>query len=239
MAGLNTRFHDVGFDIPKYLLPWHNKTIISSIVSEFMSSYKFDNIALIANKRDMYFRKDLIHTISEIGLNESNVHYIGDTSGQAHTAYIGSTLAKKNEPIFIHNSDTYLTFRDFKQIENLLKTDDAFVDIFVANNPKYSYVKTEGHKVLEIVEKNPISPFASSGLYCFSSSQLYQEYFDRLQKNFSKPEMYIADILDLMIKDQKSIVTNTLNNKEETIVLGSPYEYGLEMAKWSILNKQY
>lgn len=239
MAGLNTRFHDVGFDIPKYLLPWQNKTIITSIINEFMTSYKFDDVILIANKRDMYFRKDLLQSISQIGLSESNIHYIGDTNGQAHTAYIGTTFVKNNEPIFIHNSDTYLTFRDFNHISDLLKTNDAFVDVFVANNPKYSYVKKEDYKVTEIVEKNPISPFASSGLYCFSSSKLYQDYFNKLQRDFNKPEMYIADILDLMLKDEKLIVTNELNNKQETIVLGSPQEYGLEMAKWSILNRQH
>ena len=34
MAGLNTRFHDVGFDIPKYLLPWREETIIYEILKQ-------------------------------------------------------------------------------------------------------------------------------------------------------------------------------------------------------------
>ena len=33
MAGLNTRFHDVGFDIPKYLLPWGESTIIQELLT--------------------------------------------------------------------------------------------------------------------------------------------------------------------------------------------------------------
>jgi hypothetical protein len=50
--------------------------------------------------------------------------------------------------------------------------------------------------------------------------------------------MYIADVLALMLNDRKLIVTNELNNREETIVLGSPQEYGLEIAKWSIVGRQ-
>ena len=42
------------------------------------------------------------------------------------------------------------------------------VDIFVANNPNYSYVKKDLN-IFYIVEKDVISPFASSGLYCFSA----------------------------------------------------------------------
>ena len=238
MAGLNTRFHDVGFDMPKYLLPWRGSCIIHSIINEFQTRHKFTNIILLANKRDLYFRKSLVDAIKHIGLDETNIHYIGDTNGQAHTAYIGSTIAKNNEPIFVHNADTHLTFRNFNHIIEMLKTADAFVDVFVANNPKYSYVKKEGDRVIEIVEKNPISPFASSGLYCFKTAELYQEYFNKLQKDFTKSEMYIADVLALMLNDRKLIVTNELNNREETIVLGSPQEYGLEIAKWSIVGRQ-
>ena len=49
MAGLNTRFHDVGFDIPKYLLPWGDETIIHSILKNLG---EFDDVVLLANKRD-------------------------------------------------------------------------------------------------------------------------------------------------------------------------------------------
>jgi CTP:molybdopterin cytidylyltransferase MocA len=40
MAGLNTRFHNVGFDIPKYLLPWKNSTIIAAIIKNPDIEYK-------------------------------------------------------------------------------------------------------------------------------------------------------------------------------------------------------
>jgi dTDP-glucose pyrophosphorylase len=227
MAGLNTRFHDVGFDIPKYLLPWGEETIIHEIIKQLGV---FEEIILLANKRDSYFKTKLVNTIKPLGLTENNIQYIGDTNGQAHTAYIGAALLKNQvDPFFVHNADTLLIGRDFDKIENLMA--DGYIDVFVANNPKYSYVRSKEGLVTEIVEKSPISPFASSGLYGFKSPQLYQQMYEGLSNTFIGEEMYIANLLTHMIQKNSSIGLNELNNTYETIVLGTPQEYGLELAK--------
>ena len=231
MAGLNTRFHDVGFDIPKYLLPWKNETIIYEILKQLGT---FDEVLLLANKRDSYFMPDLVKTIEPLGLTKNNIHYIGDTNGQAHTAYIGASLLKdKLKTFFVHNADTLLIGRDFKSIEATMS--DAYVDVFIANNPKYSYVRSKDGLVTEIAEKSSISPFASSGLYGFYNAQLYEKMYESLSVNFTGKEMYIADVLDYMIKNNNLFVgLNELNNSYETIVLGTPQEYGLEIARMSL-----
>ena len=230
MAGLNTRFHDVGFDIPKYLLPWGDETIIHEIIKQLGT---FEETILLANKRDSYFKTKLVNTIAPLGLTENNIQYIGDTDGQAHTAYIGASLLKnQTKPFFVHNADTLLTGRDFNEIESLMA--DGYIDVFVANNPKYSYVRSKDGLVTEIVEKSPISPFASSGLYGFQSSQLYQQMYESLSATFVGKEMYIANLFTYMIEKNCSIGLNGLNNNYETIVLGSPQEYGLELAKKSL-----
>ncbi len=76
MAGYNTRFHDVGFDIPKYLLPWNGKTIIYDILKNIGW---VNQLILVANKRDIYFKDQLVEAIKPLGWNESNILYIGDT----------------------------------------------------------------------------------------------------------------------------------------------------------------
>ena len=231
MAGLNTRFHDVGFDIPKYLLPWREETIIYEILKQLGT---FDEVLLLANKRDVYFMPDLIKTIEPLGLGKNNIHYIGDTNGQAHTAYIGASLLKDRiQTFFVHNADTLLMGRDFKSIESTMS--DAYVDVFIANNPKYSYVRSKDGLVTEIAEKSSISPFASSGLYGFYNAQLYEKMYEALSENFTGKEMYIANVLDYMIKNNNLFVgLNELNNSYETIVLGTPQEYGLEIARMSL-----
>ena len=231
MAGLNTRFHDVGFDIPKYLLPWREETIIYEILKQLGT---FDEVLLLANKRDVYFMPDLIKTIEPLGLGKNNIHYIGDTNGQAHTAYIGASLLKnKLQTFFVHNADTLLIGRDFKSIESTMS--DAYVDVFIANNPKYSYVRSKDGLVTEIAEKSSISPFASSGLYGFYNAQIYEKMYVSLSENFTGKEMYIANVLDYMINNNNLFVgLNELNNSYETIVLGTPQEYGLEVARMNL-----
>ncbi len=233
MAGLNTRFHDVGFDIPKYLLPWNEETIIHEIIKQLGA---FEETILLANKRDSYFKTKLVDTIKSLGLTENNIQYIGDTDGQAHTAYIGASLLKdQTKPFFVHNADTLLLGRNFKQIESLIA--DAYIDVFIANNPKYSYVRSKDGIVTDIVEKSPISPFASSGLYGFANAESYKTMYHSLSNVFVGKEMYIANLLTHMIEKGCSIGLNELNNNYQTIVLGTPQEYGLELAKLS-LNKK-
>jgi dTDP-glucose pyrophosphorylase len=234
MAGYNTRFHDVGFDIPKYLLPWNGTTIIHDILKNFG---EVQQTVLVANKRDVYFKERLLETIKPLGLDENNILYIGDTKGQAHTAAIGVDQLDNNSlPTFIHNADTIVVGRNLELLSlDMISIDwkdeyyDGYVDVFVGNSPKYSYVRAYEENVIEIVEKKQISPYASSGLYGFSSADVYMSHYDKLlQKN---DELYVSDVLQNMIVSDKRIFMNGLSNTQETIVLGSPQEYGIEIAR--------
>ena len=231
MAGYNTRFHDVGFDIPKYLLPWNGTTIIHDILKNFGEPYQ---TVLVANKRDVYFKDQLLETIKPFGLDEKNILYIGDTKGQAHTAAVGiGQLYDDNIPTFIHNADTIVAGRSLELIGDTM-TDyyDAYIDVFVGNSPKYSYVRAFEETVLEIVEKKQISPYASSGLYGFLTASMYMSYYDSLiQKDH---ELYIADVIQNMIGAGRKAFMNGLGNNQETIVLGSPQEYGIEIARQTL-----
>jgi len=231
MAGYNTRFHDVGFDIPKYLLPWNNSTIIHDILKNFG---EVQQTVLVANKRDIYFKDQLLETIKPLGMNEHDILYIGDTKGQAHTAAVGiGQLYNPEMPTFIHNADTIVKGRTLETIGNSLNDEyDAYIDVFVGNSPKYSYVRAFEETVLEIVEKKQISPYASSGLYGFLTASMYMSYYDSLiQKN---DELYVADVIQSMIAVDRKVFMNGLSNSQETIVLGSPQEYGIEIARQTL-----
>jgi UDP-N-acetylglucosamine diphosphorylase / glucose-1-phosphate thymidylyltransferase / UDP-N-acetylgalactosamine diphosphorylase / glucosamine-1-phosphate N-acetyltransferase / galactosamine-1-phosphate N-acetyltransferase len=231
MAGYNTRFHDVGFDIPKYLLPWNGTTIIHDIIQNLGETHQ---TVLVANKRDVYFKDQLLETIKPLGLEEKNILYIGDTKGQAHTAAVGiGQLYHPELQTFIHNADTIVKGRSLGLIaDSMNDMYDAYIDVFVGNSPKYSYVRAFEETVLEIVEKKQISPYASSGLYGFLTASMYMGYYDSLiQKDH---ELYIADVIQNMIGAGRKAFMNGLGNNQETIVLGSPQEYGIEIARQTL-----
>jgi hypothetical protein len=216
-------------------LPWNGTTIIHDILKNFGN---VQQTVLVANRRDVYFKEQLLETIKPLGLNENNILYIGDTKGQAHTAAIGvSQLYQNSLPTFIHNADTIVVGRNLELLSLDMRGEyyDGYVDVFVGNSPKYSYVRAYEENVIEIVEKKQISPYASSGLYGFSSADVYMSHYDKLlQKN---DELYVSDVLQNMIVSDKRIFMNGLSNTQETIVLGSPQEYGIEIARQKLSSR--
>lgn len=238
MAGLNTRFHDVGFDVPKYLLPWKDSTIIHEIIKEIMAGGGITDCLLLPNKRDRFFKDQLLESLSDLGIEERNIAYISDTNGQGHTAALGAQIASdlfgdSTRPIAFHNADTIIQNRDIKSAVEALKKRDAYIDVFPASSPAYSYVLLDHGKVTKIVEKKVISPFASSGFYAFKSIDAYLETFNHLseREDINQSEIYIANVLQEMIDGGGDLFINELNQNTGTIVLGTPQEYGLEMAK--------
>lgn len=218
MAGFNTRFHHVGFDMPKYLLPWQSKTIINEILLKLTDNYRFTDIHLVANIRDIYFRKQLVDATLEFS---PKIHYIGDTRGQAQTAAIAAETV--TGPVLIHNADTILYNRNVNDIVNILRTSDAYVDVFSASSPAYCYVTADNNKVTAIMEKKTITPYASSGLYGFKDAETYLKYFKAISDK--SDEIYISDVLAEMLSDKLSIGINAVDDQQKTLVIGSPQEY--------------
>lgn len=230
MAGKNTRFHDLGYDIPKYLLPFPKTSVIQNII-EYLDPHKiFGDIFLIAHERDIHFRPELLNLLNALGINQNNLFYIGETSGQAETAYLASNLIKRNDDyqIVFHNADTILFNRDLAFIKKQLSDNSGFIDTFYANSENYSYVRLNEDNVTEIVEKKVISKHATSGLYGFTSVSDYQKYYSEYK---SEPnidlmrEIYISDIIKFMIIRGKIFKTKLQTLNQDTLVLGSPKEY--------------
>lgn len=231
MAGKNTRFHDLGYDIPKYLLPFPNISVIRSIITNLDPSKIFNQIYLVAHERDVHFKGELIQILNQLGISSKNLFYVGETKGQAETAFIATNLIKqeKNLPIIFHNADTILFDRDMFLIKKLLDNNFGFIDTFFSNNKKYSYVDLDKDRIINIAEKKVISEYATSGLYGFASCFDYQKYYLEFNSNLSSAnnvsEIYISDVIKYMILKNKTFKTNLIIPNRKTLVLGSPKEY--------------
>ena len=238
MAGFNTRFHNVGFDVPKYLLPWEGSVILDGILSNLGASENFSRVILLPNQRDSYFKSQLLQVADLHGIANENVIYIPDTLGQAYTAAIGAKIAGEtkigDEPIAFHNADTILLTRDWHSVEQSLQHRDIFIDVFPGSNPAYSYVAIQDGKVSRIKEKTVISPFATSGFYAFKDPDYYLRGFDACsphETTTEREQIYISSVIQTLIDSGADVFVNELNDDSNTLVLGTPEEYGLEMAK--------
>ena len=87
MAGRYSRFVDEGYRIPKYLLPWGDKSIMSEIIDHLNQDDFFENIFLIANKRDVIFMPHVKKILKNKGISSKHLILIEDTRGQAETAF--------------------------------------------------------------------------------------------------------------------------------------------------------
>ena len=119
--------------------------------------------------------------------------------------------------VLIHNIDTILYDRDYLNIKDKLSKYDGYIDLFKSNNHSYSYVMFEDGLISEITEKMLISNFATSGLYGFSNSKLYLNYYS--------DEVYISEVYKKMISDGLRVTSDKIYEDKNTLVIGTPTEY--------------
>lgn len=208
-AGKYERFRRFSYEIPKYLLPVKNRTMLHYVLKGF-SGLK---VTFVGNKRDIRFTGAIESILDEMCI-EWEIKWIDDTSGQAET------LIKATEglegPFIVHNIDTILIDRYW----NLMGA-DCVVDIFESSNREYSYVVEEKGYVKEIREKQVISSDASSGCYLFKNRS-FKDYFDRDTR-------YISELINKMIKNKSEVLVTKKRRTSETIVMGTPEEYLVNM----------
>lgn len=223
MAGRYSRFVDEGYRLPKYLLPWGDKSILNEIILQLNKDSDFDKVYLIANKRDEIYMPHVKRIMKSIGISLENLFLIPDTNGQAETANIAITkicdrFGKINGSIVFHNVDTILYNRNIKEINSYLDKSDGYIDIFESSNHSYSYVLIENRIVKSIAEKIVISNSASSGMYVFKDSGTFKKFY-------AQDMLFISDVFKHMIEKGVSVATSELYSENDTIVLGSPSEY--------------
>ena len=226
MAGLYTRFSPFSYQVPKYLLPLSNRTVLHHVLATLLRGDLFSGLLLVANERDIAFKPQIVSTIQEFGFSDKDLLFIGDTEGQAETAFIGAQeilRSRDDLAVAVHNIDTILLHRDMKIFQEKLSVASCAIDVFYANNKEYSYVQiNDSGDVTGIREKVVISKIASSGFYCFESMGLMSRY---LQEAIDNGEHYISNGIRRMIHQEHRVVIGPIYTENNTVVVGTPEEY--------------
>ena len=221
MAGLYSRFRDAGYTTPKFLLTVQGETILGWIVRELAP----EALVLVANERDAAHADAIRGAVADAGRPDADLHFVGDTSGQAETAAIGARRVAAlghTGPIVFHNVDTVLQGRDLATIGRVLDGSDGFIDVFDSQSAAYSYVAVDGDRVTDIAEKVVISRHATTGLYGFHSAT---DYLRRAAATThrSRGEFYVSDVYRGMLDAGADIRIDPA--PKPAIVLGTPAEY--------------
>lgn len=236
MAGKYSRFKLFGAQVPKYLLPLGQGTILSKIISEIQQVSNGNRLYFIANRDDQLFYPILKSILKQYNIDEGQLIYIDDTSSQLETALQARELVRKQtmaDPICFANIDTVVMNRvSFFESLSVAPAESALLDTFQGRSNKYSYARVdENASVLEVVDSNIVSEFACSGLYGFGSFSkmlcMTEELLQRETKaNFTR-------LYNMYIEKNQSVTHIPATLPNDTVVLGTPEEYVINIHRFS------
>lgn len=227
MAGLGTRFRKAGYDMPKYEIEVHGRSLFEWSMESLTGYYSPDNdYYFIVRKEDG--AGDFIRTqwekIAGNCLKANIIEIDKMTDGQATTALRAAPFWNRQDSLLIYNIDTYV------EAGCLCSEDifgDGFIPCFNAPGDHWSFVAADENGIAtEVREKQRISDNCTLGAYYFSSCSLYEDIYNRYYgtgKNLEKGEKYVAPLYNYMI-GEKMTVGMCLVDGKYVHVLGTPEE---------------
>ncbi len=226
MAGLGSRFINVGYTCPKYEIVVSGKTLfrrsIESLDNFISSGAKVFFITLKKNNASKFIEMEC----AAIGLkNFSIIELENLTRGQAESAYIASEWFDDNGDLLIFNIDTQINSKELRRVDIPIDV-DGWIPCFDAPGDHWSFVRLGSSGFSELVsEKVRISNNASVGLYWFSSTKLFRDAFENTYLNSINPasEMYVAPLYNFIICNGSNVAIKVLSS-DAVHVLGTPEE---------------
>lgn len=167
MAGRGSRFAEAGYKDPKPLISVHGKPMIQVVVENLTPKCEHRFIFICQNQHIKDY--DLTPKLKSMAKNVEIIGIDGITEGQVCTVLKAKDLINNDEPLMTANSDQYIDFdiNDYLSVMDDKKL-DGLIMTMKANNPKWSYAKTDKDGfVIETAEKKVISEDATVGIFNF------------------------------------------------------------------------
>ena len=246
MAGLSSRFKQHGYTKQKFMLRAGDSSLFGRVLQPYLVSQSLiEEFIFAINKADKCYDW-LLEEIENLGINKYQIVEVNaETSGQAETAALAlnNSNGLKSTPILITNIDTVLHDVNILHYSQLLNDCHGVIEVANLDGGNWSFVEPvspRSSKVKRFVEKQRISSLASTGLYGFSSSDLYIHAFNNVSENSEKylvnNELYISSIYQHLIQENANIhfyfTTGNIS------LAGTPMQYSqyCQQNNWEIEN---
>lgn len=224
-AGSAKRFFDAGYTEYKPLLPIGGVTMIEKVMDNLIPNEEHRFILVHRKEHRKEFHKLLLQTDRNIELVEIDEV----TSGAAETIMIGLMEAKVNEGgIIVANCDQYVRWFDVNTFIKKCRIygSAGIVEFGGERDPKYSYVEiNEMNNITRVAEKNPISDYATVGIYYYQDPTLAKQCIARMMDagDTHNGEYYFCPSFNYVPR-HKIIVPYGVW-KADVLNLGTPEEY--------------
>lgn len=224
MAGFGRRFYEAGYQLPKYRINVHGRSLFSWSMLSLQSFIASDtSFVFVARAADV--AADFIcQEAAGLGIAKLSVLELdAPTDGQATTALAAaSVIVEQAAPMLIYNIDTFV---HPSAIQVNMVQGDGWIPCFPAEGDAWSFAAADANgRVQEVREKKRISPHATIGLYWFSSFDLYADVYQRHYSdlaNIEKSERYVAPLYNTLISDGRPVYVSVLP-LEAVVPLGVP-----------------
>jgi dTDP-glucose pyrophosphorylase len=225
MAGAGSRFTKAGYTRPKYeiavggrpLFDWSMMALSAFVEAGWRTSF--------ATRKEQEAGAFLANRCAALGMTMGErVELDGMTDGQATTALYLAELATADEPFLVFNIDTFVAPHAMRP-DQIAAEASGWVPCFPGPGDGWSFARTDDTGgVVELREKQRISPHATVGLYWFRSAglfmQAYRDYFSD-GRGTEKGERYIAPMYNWLI-ERGDLVTIAEIAMGDVGMLGTP-----------------
>lgn len=200
MAGRGSRFADVGYEVPKPLLPIHGIPMIEVVVRNLTpdKAARFVFVCRAEHEAEYGF----VPALREIAPGCEIVTIDSVTEGAACTVMLAEAAVDPAGPLIIANSDQWVD-HDVNQHLGQLHSEalDGLIMTMTADDPKWSFVELDGDLVTNVVEKEVVSSEATVGIYTFARAS---DYFDGARAMIAADkrvngEFYVAPVYNELI----------------------------------------
>ena len=237
MAGLSRRFAEAGYDLPKYMLEAHGRTLFAHAVASF-AAY-FPTIPFLFIARDVAGTAAfIVAECARLGIAEARTVLLdAPTAGQAETVAIGLRrgAVSPDTPVTIFNIDTFRPGFRFPAGFDAMQV-DGYLEVFRGSGANWSYVRPVApgsDRVAETTEKVPISDLCCTGLYQFRAAAQFLGAYDGFAAGGAAAlglrELYVAPMYNALIR-QGADIRYDLIPAESVVFCGVPAEYDAFLA---------
>ncbi len=219
MAGRGSRFSNEGYSTPKPLIEVDGKPMIYHAYRS-IEKVAFRKLIFIALREH-----EAEYQVSEVLKKHIPVEFelilIDEvTEGQLCTVLLSSSYFQSGEGLLIAASDSYIKSDIHSEI--LSNKLDGIISVCNLEGSRWSFAKTnEAGNVIEVAEKVRISDHASTGIYYFTDSLLFEKEAIKMieDKETTKGEYYIMPLYNKLIQKGLNI---GLSHASEMWDMGTP-----------------
>lgn len=226
MAGRGSRFRDAGYDMPKYRIQAHGRTLFNWSVAS-LSGFAPVHGAVFVARSGEGARAFISEECAVLGLPEPAVIELdAETDGQATTALRGLDACDDAYPVAIFNIDTHVCPGAMRPPDDDVK---GHIPCFRAPGDHWSFVRLDdaGRRVMEVREKQRISALATVGLYWFADPATYRDayrrHFGANGGGYECGEAYIAPMYNAIVAAGGKVTVSELD-PADVIPIGTPQE---------------